>query len=92
MKVAVLSKSCDTMAAAAAVRWSQQAAHSYRTGFDLRTVFIKHAVFISEALQTLIQGSKVGASAKALCQKGDHILEQETGKVIFSDYLGVVAV
>lgn len=35
---------------------------------------------VNKALQTLIQGSKVGASAKALCQKGDHILEQETGK------------
>lgn len=35
---------------------------------------------VNKALQTLIQASKVGASAKALCQKGDHMLEQETGK------------
>lgn len=47
------------------------------------TVVQKYKVagnIVNKALQTLIQGSKVGASAKALCQKGDHILEQETGK------------
>lgn len=47
------------------------------------TVVQKYKVagnIINKALQTLIQGCKVGASAKALCQKGDHILEQETGK------------
>lgn len=47
------------------------------------TVVQKYKVagnIVNKALQTLIQGCKVGASAKALCQKGDHILEQETGK------------
>lgn len=47
------------------------------------TVVQKYKVagnIVNKALQTLITGCKVGASAKALCQKGDHILEQETGK------------
>lgn len=35
---------------------------------------------VNKTLQSIIQSCKVGASAKALCQKGDHLLEQETGK------------
>lgn len=38
---------------------------------------------ILETLQSLIQACKVGASVKALCQKGDQQLETETGKVMF---------
>lgn len=37
-------------------------------------------MIVNKVLQTLIQSSKVGASAKTLCQKGDHLLEAETGK------------
>ncbi|XP_055608013.1 proliferation-associated protein 2G4 [Uranotaenia lowii] len=35
---------------------------------------------VNKTLQNLIQSCKVGASVKTLCQKGDHLLEQETGK------------
>lgn len=35
---------------------------------------------VNKTLQNLIQSCKVGASAKALCQKGDNLLEQEANK------------
>lgn len=35
---------------------------------------------VNKTLQSLIQGCKVGASVKALCQKGDNQMESETGK------------
>uniref|UniRef100_T1E220 Putative metallopeptidase n=1 Tax=Psorophora albipes TaxID=869069 RepID=T1E220_9DIPT len=35
---------------------------------------------VNKTLQSLIQSCKVGASAKALCQKGDHMMDNETGK------------
>lgn len=35
---------------------------------------------VNKILQSLISGCKVGASVKALCQKGDNQMESETGK------------
>lgn len=35
---------------------------------------------VNKTLQSIIQSCKVGASAKALCQKGDNLLEQEANK------------
>lgn len=35
---------------------------------------------VNKALQSVIQSCKVGTSAKAMCQKGDHLLEQEANK------------
>lgn len=35
---------------------------------------------VNKTLNSLIQGCKVGASVKALCQKGDNQMESETGK------------
>lgn len=35
---------------------------------------------VNKTIQSLIQSCKLGASVKTLCQKGDHLLESETGK------------
>lgn len=35
---------------------------------------------VNKILQSLISGCKIGASVKALCQKGDNQMESETGK------------
>lgn len=35
---------------------------------------------VNKALQSVIQSCKVGTSAKAMCQKGDHLLESEANK------------
>lgn len=40
---------------------------------------------VNKTLNSLIQGCKVGASVKALCQKGDNQMESETGKKYKND-------